>query len=483
MTRASDKPARYIPWEMLRDAYLERLGPLFEVDERYDFEDQSPPKDGLRNVVLKGFEPLAACETVYLILDLAAFEESSCTVHATFGAATRTGGHEVFLAAAAPWDELRGLLHEKALTGVRLSPGMVIDVPAHGTPFVALLLAPLNAGSVALACPGGAEHCLLRAIPLTQAEARLARTSLDRLVESLRQAGALDTVDLHRDCVVHPEHTRRFWAERWPARVKDERRRVKRFTKNRDELIRLNAPGSFVEIASRSLLRVQVRLRHLESRRREMTARRRRFLAQVKKHRELLLRINEKGLTGLPIPPEDDWRRALDETLGAVLFSHPVAQRHIALLGGLTDFSTADYCATEPRFLIKWLLWWMSQHRKKLDRQRLTMLGEAAAAAAQEDYMTDDGMVPPHEVWTTVVCAMYFELLRAPGTEEPANDLARAILSGIGIGGDGLMLPFDGSPEQRLGDVVRMIALGVLAVRYRVRFGEPHGGSEGPIYH
>jgi hypothetical protein len=97
------EPASAISWEVLREAYLERFGPLFDADARFDFDDSLPPPvaddeemPDQEDLGLPSFAEAWAAEVVYYELRFAAFTETDTrVVYATFGASGRTGvgGH------------------------------------------------------------------------------------------------------------------------------------------------------------------------------------------------------------------------------------------------------------------------------------------------------------------------------------------------------------------------------------------------------
>jgi hypothetical protein len=187
------------------------------------------------------------------------------TVSASYGGLERTG-HEVFVSSSIPWPGIGTLLRDILTTGAPLSAGMLVHAELWDTPFTAVLLAPVDAGSLRAGEIGGRERFALKAIPLTAAETALGRRSVGKLVAALDRAGALEDMDILRDCAVSPEATRRYWATQ---RVEQLAYYASKFQRRLGMLRGLEAAGApeFIRENQRRLAHeAKLILRHLEPR-------------------------------------------------------------------------------------------------------------------------------------------------------------------------------------------------------------------------
>lgn len=486
-------PPPYIAWEQLRDAYLSRFGPLFDSEPRYDFQDDDPlddalsdaaaePGDGAPEIALteRDLARIKAAEAVYFQLQLGAIESDPHIVYATFGAGPRTGGHEVFLASAMPFWPFQWLLEDKALTGVALAPGLVLDLPIHDTPFTALLLAPADAGSLIFRSPRGRDAYALRVIPLTAPERALAAVSLADLVRGLRRGGVLDVVDPLRDCTLSPRRTRSFWAFARPDLLEATRRTIARALADHDEMVASRASGEDLTLVLQTLALARATQRHLEARQPDPTSPEERFASHVRGNDPLVLRVLTEATRSFPAARGTAWRIAMAEIVGVTLQSHPVAQQFIALAGGIALPSDFD-----AERLVQWVAAWIERFHPTADLEAIVGAGRSGARVATTERLTADGAVAPSEAWKTVLWAMYLQLYLPDNPDEANEDkLLKAVYGGIGVGADIFQTVDDVPAADRLADVARMIVLHMLVVLHDVPLDLPPkpkaGARRGP---
>jgi hypothetical protein len=384
----------------------------------------------------------------------------------------------VFLAAAAPSPALGAVLGEGALTGVPLAPGSVVPLPIETTPFVAVLLAPLDAGSFVVERTQGQERCALRAIPLTHAEAKLASDSVDQLVRALRSTGALGFMDPQRDCALVPAATRRFWALQRPWLEHRTRRRVEQAAEHRDEMVALGAPQCMIEDFERRLRVARAELRHIESKKVDPEAREERFAKAIFEHSERFERIWKEASKGLPLPPEREARRAMAEIVGVALTTHPVAEQLVALLEG--DKAPPF----EVDFLVARVADWIRDFHPAADLGALLAAGRSGAAVAAATPATSDGGESPSDTWKTVVWSMYLKLFDPASLAEARMDpLIASVVEGIGMAAAAFARTDSEppeSPEGRLVAEARMILLKMLMTYHDIPLDEEHRVVEGP---
>jgi hypothetical protein len=476
--RSADPASSYIPWELLRDAYLAHFGPLLDLEERYDFEDQEISEDvseggeiAAGEVDAGGFDSdgFFAAEVVYCTLRFATPDTGSRLVLATFGAGPRTGGHEVFFALATPFPPLEWLLDDKAITGVSLAPGLVLPLRIQDTPFTAILFAPADAGSIAFPLADGGTRYALRAIPLTDPERELAGESLEKLVRALREAGVLEVVDPLRDCVVAPGHTRKFWALAGPALQQWTDQRVDRAAAHYQKMIADEAPDVVLETATRELAVARSAQRHFEAKWPGAAPAEERFARQMQRHESLIAAVFDGATKGLPLPPKDLWRAAIAEIIGLTLQTHPAAQTLITMAGGMTVVS--DFNASR---LVDQVCEWLQRFHPEADLAMLAEAGKTGATLGTTQRLTADGAVSPSGAWKTIVWSIYLRFFSPESLEEARQDkLMSAVLEGIGVAADIFQCEDASPPEERLITATRLVALKMLIVFHDVPIDLP----------
>jgi len=463
----ADQPPPSIPWEALRDVYLTQLGPLLRITNRYDFEDYDPPDDTDDPAALIPipYSELGNAEIVCFHVALGAPETDPRTVYATFAAGPRTGGHEVFLVSAMPFPPFEMLIHDKALTGVALSPGVVIPLPEDTfyleafTPFTAVLLAPVAAGSIAFPLPNGEERCALRAIPLTEPERLLAASSLPELLHALRRVGALESVNPLRECAIKPEGTWRFWTKARPEMEERLNEMLLDAAQRREKLVSLGAPDEDLEDADLSNTQDQAAKRYVDGTPRAPASREEADAERLRRHNELLADVFTEAWRGLPMPAEPSRRLAIGQVVAITLQTHPVATRLVALAGGV---GTLD--PFEPDKVARRAARCIHRMHPEADLEALV---EAALTGANVGVkqVTADGAVAPSNTWRAILYAICLRLYDPPSLEDARHDPeTRAVLEGVSLSAVLFQRHDDAPPKERLAAGARQIALHMLAV-------------------
>jgi hypothetical protein len=426
--------------EVLRSIYTARFGPLLETGI----------EPGLGVAVPElGADDEAA--VLFRELTFASLTEADPRyVVASAGAMSRAG-HEVFLAAAAPFGGFAGVLEWLVRDHAPLLPGTVIPTKLWLCPFDAVLLAPSEAGSIPLGEVGGAPRLALNVVPLTPAETELAACSIDRLVAALRSAGALFVADPMRDCVLRPEETRRFWRLARPLLLDDTLDRLAQRSKRLDESRGLRAleMSTFVlEIAERLVREAKLLVRHIEARRVELPARRRAAqfharaaaLAEIEGH---VMELFERGLVPGAL------REKCLQLVSIVLASHPGVEQ--LLLEAQERSSRVSFDVEE---LLSRLVSLLREARPELPPEALLAAGRAGYARAEKKAATADGFIPRDAAWQYIVAGMLTD--RSTDEEKAA---ARAMVEGVGAFSAALRREPDRPPIERLEDALTVSLL------------------------
>jgi hypothetical protein len=137
----------------------------------------------------------------FVLLELSSTKTGE-PAYATLGASAGPLQHEIFLGSLEPSPTFAEVVEAVARAAPPLAFGAVLPHALPGTPFMALLVLPLEdqEGSFALG-KAGAPPYAFRLAPLTAAEQALAEREPDRVVALLRYACAF-SVDRHRGCLV-----------------------------------------------------------------------------------------------------------------------------------------------------------------------------------------------------------------------------------------------------------------------------------------
>lgn len=469
MSARREPVAPPIPWEMLRDAYALHFGSLIDVhEEREDGSEQPPVADDDEDLI-PDVETMALDCEAYMAADVSHYVlrfdartgEAWRVTFATFGAADLLGGFEVFLESAVPFSRFE-LLVEMVCEHGPLSPGMVVPMEIWGTPFRAMLVAPPGAGSISVGEENGAERFALRLVPLTSAEQKLAADSVDRLVASLRAAGALGPCDPFRSCALLPHSTERFWAILRPSFLAERERSRERMQEHLEKMVALQAPESFIERARRSLLEGKALERHLDSRPPDPSTPAERDAARYHSSLEVQKEIYRPVMELFDRGAVPGAIRALSAAVVAVtLETHPIARR-------LSDLAQGRQTAFKfnPDELMARVVSMLRELVPDSDPARLLHAGRHGLAAAVDGAAAADGFVAPHLVWWFVVGAM-FVALEDRSTEE-STAAAVAAQAGLETANLALVREDDRGPLELLQAAGQTIVLRMVKTWFEV---------------
>jgi hypothetical protein len=241
-----------IDWETLKADYLQRFGPLRDLD----------------SARLHGFasddDLDAPTHESRLLTFQAPDQPGGPSVYASFGALLHGCGQEIFLTAAKPFWAFASLVRDVAATAPRgLSALQIVRAAVRFTPFDAVLVLPEEDGTFPLGEVGGIPRHVFRIVPLTRAERLLGEREPALLLDRLRAAGAL-VADPFRACVVEPEREggrRANLAEL----LKRERLELERWRERLESTRAMNAPDILIEGAEMAVARREATLATLES--------------------------------------------------------------------------------------------------------------------------------------------------------------------------------------------------------------------------
>lgn len=429
-----------IPWEILRDAYAASFGELVDVRTELDFGDwRTPPEDrpspflpdgSLDEALLLSdtYEDIVAAQALYneLFFGDATPEDSRSTL-ATFGAAPFTGGHEVFLTSSLPFLYFDGIPGELVEHHGPLAPGKIVPMDIQWTPFKAVLLAHVGAGSIALGDVDGAPRYALRIVPLTPMELALSARSLDALVARLRAAGALDVADPMRDCVVFPQGTKRFWKKLAPPFLRETARRQKWRRGQIEELLALDAQASLLDRERILLEHGELLLARIRAHQAKRAARHKQVNRAGRRLRGFLddaLAATSKLLDEGAIPRVI--AEPCAEIVAATVAAHPIVERLL-----WHEVGVGDLHLFEPSNLPERLVNLVRRVRPDADADLLRSAGEAGLVAARETGTGADGFLPPHATWAFVVKSMCLTACESVRAGDRRVALAVAIEAGV----------------------------------------------------
>jgi hypothetical protein len=254
-----------LDWEALRDSYVQRFGRLHQSDAVITI-DAAAAEAALSS--FEGFKKAEAAEPpprFFLLTFWSPGEVASHVTYASFGAADGGMGDEVFLTAVTPYSAFKGAVEALAAGAPQaLWPGAVVPCRMRLTSFEGMLVAPADAGTFALGESGGRLRRAFRLVPVTRAERLLAAREPERLLELLREAGAL-VVDPLRACVVAPSAAgaRRANAA---ALLAEKRRSVRRMSELHERMVAINAPEKILRADEENMTEARAMLAFLEAR-------------------------------------------------------------------------------------------------------------------------------------------------------------------------------------------------------------------------
>lgn len=231
--------------DVLREAYVSRFGPIASTRDVYDDQGQ---------------------RIVFQILALgdAVGDHGARVVYASLGASRSTAGYDVIFTAAVPFEQFKDAVDELAESTSPLAPFLVVPHEIQGTFYTALLLVPAAEGEQVLGRMDGPLVDVLLALPITEAEQRLAADDPRQVLGRLRAAEALRAVPF-RECLVAPAVTQAFRFQLEQELLSATGRRFQTSLDRLDRLEELGAPEEIVGRERRLVAGRRALLHYLDS--------------------------------------------------------------------------------------------------------------------------------------------------------------------------------------------------------------------------